>query len=94
MTDDVTDHAVMPQDDITGHTTHSRANHSNQSLMKSSIAYIWQLAGWMHSKHYITLVFHVTLNSCNIYKNDVVCWGSLDIQNVLHVSFKTMYFVL
>ena len=27
-------------------------------------------------------------------KNDGVCWGSLDIQNVLPISFKTMYFVL
>ena len=58
----------------------------------------------MHSKRYLNilllialfyLVIHVTLNSCNAkLKNDRVCWGSLDIQNVVHISFKAMYFVL
>ena len=39
-------------------------------------------------------VFHVTLNSCNTkLKNDGVHWGSLDIQIILHVGFKAMYFV-
>ena len=58
--------------------------------------------GWTCSKCYLNilllialfyLVFHVILNSRNTkLKNDGVHWGSLDIQNMLHVSFK-MYFV-
>ena len=40
------------------------------------------------------LVFHVTLNSRNTkLRNDGVHWSSLDIQIVLHVGFKAMYFV-
>ena len=59
---------------------------------------------WMQSKHYLNmlllialfyLVFHMTLNSRNTkLKYDGVRWGSLDIQNVLHVNFKTLYFIL
>ena len=43
---------------------------------------------------FFSLVFHVILNSHNTkLKNDGVHWGSLDIQIVLHVGFKAMYFV-
>ena len=57
----------------------------------------------MRFKHYLNillliaffcLVFHVTLNSRNTkLKTYGVHWGLLDIQIVLHVSFKAMYFV-
>ena len=57
----------------------------------------------MHYKRYLnillliaffSLVFHMTLNSRNTkLKNYGVHCGSLDIQIVLHVGFKAMYFV-
>ena len=59
--------------------------------------------GWTRYKRYLnillliaffSLVFHVTLNSRSTkLKNYGVHWGSLDIQIVLHVGFKAMYFV-
>ena len=43
---------------------------------------------------FFSLVFHMTLNSHNTkLKNDGVHWGSLDIQIILHVGFKALYFV-
>ena len=45
--------------------------------------------------YFTNLQPYVTLNSRNTkLKNDGVHWGLLDIQNVLHVNFKTMYFFL
>ena len=44
---------------------------------------------------FFDLVFHMIVRSLNTkLKNDGNCWESLDIQIILHVSFKAMYFVL
>ena len=74
-------------------------------MERTACKYVYLLTrgGWTCYKRYLnillliaffSLVFHVTLNSRNTkLKNDWVHWGSLDIQIVLHVGFKAMYFV-